>query len=150
MKSKKVYLAKTGFALALLALVGCGAVKKDEDASAIKEKAVQRWHFLIDHQAEKAYDYLSPGFRETKDRETYAKEMNARPVRWSKVSFSSQECEADACKVHLSVDYSLTLGGPVGTVKSIAPVEETWIRVNGRWYYLPNPVHVKPGQGKES
>ena len=34
-KSKKVYFAKTGFALALLALVGCGAVKKDEDASAI-------------------------------------------------------------------------------------------------------------------
>ena len=149
MKSKKVYLAKTGIALALLALAGCGAVKKDEDASVIKERAVQRWNFLIQHQAEKAYDLLSPGYRQTKDRESYAKEMNARPVRWDKIAFASQQCETDSCKVHLSVDYDLALGGPVGTVKSTAPVEETWIRVDGHWYYLPNPVHAKPGQDKE-
>jgi hypothetical protein len=151
-KIKKVYFAKTGFLLAALALAGCGAgaLKKDEDSVVIKDRAVQRWNLLIAHEADKAYELLSPGYRQTKTRDDYAKEMNARPVRWNKVSFASQDCDADTCKVHLSVDYSLNMGGPVGTVKSTAPLEETWIRVAGHWYYLPNPVHAKIGQDKES
>jgi hypothetical protein len=147
--TKKVYFAKIGFVLGALALTGCGAIKKEEDASVIKEKAVQRWELLIAHQAEKAYDLLSPGYRQTKDRAAYAKEMNARPVRWSKVHYTSQDCEADTCKVHLSVDYSLNTGGPVGTVNASAPLTETWIRIDGRWYNLPNPVRAKPGEDQE-
>ena len=150
MKSKKVYFVQAGFMLAALALAGCGMVKKDEDPSVIKEKAVQRWDLLIAHQAQKAWDFLSPGYRQTKSRDAYAQEMNARGVRWSKVNYGSQECEADLCKVHLLVDYSLTLGGPAGTVKSMAPLAETWVRIDGKWYYLPDPMYTKPGQTKES
>ena len=82
MKSKKVHFAKIAFAGAVaLVLVGCaGLVKKDEDASVIKEKAVQRWDYLIAHQAEKAYDFLSPGYRTTITRENYAAGMNNRPA----------------------------------------------------------------------
>ena len=136
-------------ALAAFALVGCGNVKKEEDAAVLKERSVERWNLLIAHQAEKAYDFLSPGYRQTKDRESYAKEMNARPVNWSKVSYTSQDCEADTCKVHLSVNYSINTGGPAGTVKTVAPLTETWIRIDGHWYHLPNPVHVKPGEDQE-
>jgi len=149
-KSKKIYFTKIGCALAALALAGCDTVKKEEDASVIKEKAVQRWEFLIAHQAEKAYDFLSPGYRQTKSRDAYAQEMNSRGVRWSKVNYGSQECEADVCKVRLSVDYSLSFGGPAGTVKSMAPLKETWVHIGGKWYFLPDPMPVKPGKDKES
>ena len=145
-KSKKVYLLQLGGLLAMLALAGCMTAVKDQDSSVIRARAVERWDLLIAHQAEKAWDYLSPGYRETKPREAYAKEMNARGVNWSKVSFNSQKCDADVCKVHLAVDYTVNLGGPIGKVASMGPIVETWIKVKGQWYFLPEqfrPIGAK-------
>jgi hypothetical protein len=160
MKSKKLYLLQFCAALALLALGGCvtgvknqdssakGQSVKSQDNSAIRMRSVERWDFLIAHKAEKAWDYLSPGYRETKPRDAYAKEMNGRGVRWSKVHFGSQECDADVCKVRLSVDYTVNLGGPAGNVESMGLVVETWVKVKGTWYYLPD--QFQPKLGKES
>jgi len=149
--SKKVYFAKIGFIVATVALAGCMANVRSEDASVIRERAVQRWDLLISHQAEKAYDLLSPGYRQTKDRVSYAKEMSVRPVRWSKVNYTSQECEADVCKVHLAVDYSLNMGGPAGEVKSTSFLVETWVKSDGKWWYLPSELGpTKIGKSKES
>jgi hypothetical protein len=143
-KSKLVYFAPFA-AIFLLALSGCmsgggvkpGAGAKEEDNTVIHARAVERWDLLIAHKSDKAWDYLSPGFRETKPRASYAEEMNSRGIHWSKVAFGSQECDADTCKVHLLVDYNLNLGGLAGQVKSASPVTETWIKVKGRWYFLP-------------
>jgi hypothetical protein len=136
----------------MLALSACTApVKKSEDSSVIRERSVERWNLIIAHQPEKAYDYLTPGFRATKTREEYARETNARGVRWDSVTYSSQECSGDTCKVYLGVGYKLPMGGPAGTVKSVAPRVETWLLVDGRWYFLPDPVRsTKPGQDKDS
>lgn len=151
MKSRKVYFVRLGAALALAALAGCAMVKKEEDPAVIKEKSVQRWDLLIAHQAEKAYDLLSPGYRQTKDRASYAQEMNVRPVRWSKVHYTSQECETDVCKVHLTVDYALNMGGPAGEVKSTSFLVETWVKSDGKWWYLPSELGPhKLGKEKES
>jgi len=155
-KSKQVYFAPF-VAMLLLALSGCmsgGGVKpaaggKDEDVSVIRARAVERWDLLIAHKAEKAWDFLTPGYRETKPRAAYAEEMNGRGIHWSKVTFGSQECDADTCKVRLLVDYNLNLGGLAGEVKSASPVTETWIKVKGRWYFLPE--QFQPTKlGKES
>ena len=156
MKSKQVYFAT--FAAAALLLSGCmsgggtrpeGAGGKAESDSVLKTRAVERWDLLIARNADKAWDYLTPGYRETKPRQAYAEEMNGRGIRWSKVTYASQECDADTCKVRLLVDYNLNLGGPAGTVKSASPVVETWIKVKGRWYFLPE--QFQPTKlGKES
>lgn len=144
MNSKKVYLSKFVLAAAALALAGCtGMVKKDEDASVIKEKAVQRWDDLIAKKADKAYDFLAPGYRKTITRAQYTHDMNGRGTHWSKVSYTSQECSADACTVRLMVDYSINLGGLAGNTKSMAPVVETWIKADGTWYYLPQMASPK-------
>jgi hypothetical protein len=151
-KSKKVYLLQFGALLALLSLAGCMTAVKEQDSSIIRARALERWNLLIDHHAEKAWDYLSPGYRETKPREVYAKEMNARGVNWSKVSFNTQKCDADVCKVHLAVDYTVNMGGAVGKVASMGPIVETWIRVKGQWYFLPEqfgPTGLKES-GKDS
>ncbi|MBS0486277.1 MAG: hypothetical protein JSS13_02960 [Proteobacteria bacterium] len=138
MKSKKVYFAKITLAAAALALAGCaGMAKKDEDASVIKTKAVQRWDYLVAKKADKAYDFLAPGYRKTITREQYAHNMNGRGTHWNKVRYVSQECTADTCTVRLSVDYSINLGGLAGDTKSMAPVVETWLKADGVWYYLP-------------
>ncbi len=56
-------------ALAVL-LGGCGL--GNNDSAVVDKRALERWNYLIAHQAEKAYDYLSPGTRETQTRESYA------------------------------------------------------------------------------
>ena len=145
-KSKNVYLLQFGAMLALLMLAGCMTGVKDQDNSVIRTRAVERWDFLIAHKAEKAWDYLSPGYRETKPRDAYAKEMNGRGIRWSRVHFGSQQCDADVCKVRLSVDYAVTLGGPAGKVESMGLVAENWVKVKGQWYFLPDRFIPKLGK----
>lgn len=150
MKSKKVYFAKIALAAGALALAGCaGMVKKDEDASVIKEKSVQRWDYLIAHKAEKAYDFLAPGYRKTISREQYAHDMNGRGTHWSKVRYVSQTCDADTCTVHLSVDYSINLGGLAGNTQTTGFAVENWIKADGAWCYLPQVGRSKlDSQGK--
>jgi hypothetical protein len=140
-KSKKIYFVF--FVLVLAALSGCAAgpgATKAADESAVRTRAVERWDLLIAHKAEKAWDYLSPGYRETKPRDIYAAEMNSRGMRWTKATFESQICDGDLCKVHLLIAYNVDLGGPVGRVGSLSPVEESWIKVKGQWYFLPDQL----------
>jgi len=137
-KSRKVYFVKFACVLALFALAGCATVKRDDTAQ-LQERAEQRWNFLIAHQAEKAYDFLAPGFRATTTREGYAGAMNNRPVQWETAKFLDKTCQADSCTVHIQVSYK-TMINLHGTRKvgSESPVEEHWIRESGHWYYLPN------------
>lgn len=137
MKSKNVYFFQRCALLVFVALAGCMAGVKDQDNLVIRTRAVERWDLLVAHQAEKAYDYLSPGYRGTKPRAAYAEEMNGRPIRWTKVQFGSQDCDADVCHVHLNVNYTVMLGGLAGKTQTIGMVVETWVKIKGQWYFLP-------------
>ena len=121
-------------AASLLALAGC-ADKSNPDN--VDRRAVERWNDLIAHQAEKAYDYLSPGYRATQTREIYATAMNNRPVKWKTAKFKDKKCDADRCKVDIDVTYSLAVprAGKTATMASVQ--SETWILVKGEWYFLP-------------
>ena len=119
----------------LLALTGC-VDKANPDN--VDTRSVERWNALIAHQAEKAYDYLTPGFRATQTREAYAAAMNNRPVQWKSVKFDRKECEEDRCTVHLNVAYELTAGtGALRKMESTNTQSETWIVTQGEWYFLP-------------
>ncbi len=119
----------------LLVLAGC-ADKGNPDN--VDRRAIERWNYLIAHQAEKAYDYLTPGFRATQTREAYATAMNNRPLQWKNVTFNRKECEEDRCTVYVDVAYELKMGaGPARSIDSKSTQSETWIRVKGNWYFLP-------------
>lgn len=127
-------LGATTLLAVLLAAAGC-TNKSDPDT--IDRRSVERWNYLIAHQAEKAYDYLTPGFRQTQTRENYAAAMNSRPVQWKAVKFNKKECDADRCKVTVDVTYAVTLGG--GAVADMTSSrQETWLLVDGEWFLLPS------------
>ncbi|MGA9342536.1 MAG: hypothetical protein WBW61_08100 [Rhodanobacteraceae bacterium] len=126
-------------AATLVLVAGCAAGVKKDNTADVETRAVARWNYLIDHQAEKAYDYLSPGYRATTPRAAYAKAMNGRPVQWKKVGFNKKKCDADRCTVYLVVSYSANISAGLGRpIESVTPLAETWIRVKGNWYYLPS------------
>jgi Putative cell wall binding repeat len=150
MVSRKVYFAQIVAALSLVLLVGCGPTTptKPQSGETLQERAVKRWNFLIEHKAEKAYDYLTPGFRATKSRDVYAREMNGRGMKWLDVTFNSEECNADTCTVRLLVNIEIDMTGSVGHVKTMSPVVETWIKESGNWYYLPDATRSPNLKGR--
>ena len=124
------------FALAALLLVVAGCAD-NANPDNVDRRSVERWNYLIAHQAEKAYDYLTPGFRATQPRDAYASAMNNRPVQWKSVKFNGKECDADRCKVHVDVTYSIKLPGLGKPTEATSSQSETWILVKGGWYFLP-------------
>lgn len=144
-------------ALGLL-LAGCAseATRPDESVQAtdefrknteVEKRALERWGYLINRKAEKAYDFLSPGYRATKSREVYASEMNNRPIHWNKVYPYSETCEKpDVCILALQIDADTAMPGVGKKVPAMGFVQETWIKTRGKWYYLPDP---KGGTGSK-
>ena len=134
-----------------LLLAGCASDGTGPDAppdgKVAEKRAIERWEFLIKHEAEKAYDYLSPGFRATKNREEYAKEMNNRPIRWTRVLPYRATCDKpDVCVIDLQIDYTTKMPGVGTDVNSVGFVKETWLRTRGKWYLLPEAKPVTGGK----
>ena len=127
----------------LVALGGCasgGGTKSGVSKKGGPDvRAQARWDALLKKETELAYDYLSPGARSTIAREQYASDMRNRPVRWKKAQVESKECASeDSCKVKVLLEYSAKLPMVAGgDVTSPAILEETWIAVDGVWYYVP-------------
>lgn len=139
MKTAQVYFS-AGLALAA-ALTACApqsqATKKD-DGALVEQRAVERWNLLIAHQAEKAYDYLTPGYRQTITREKYAEQKNDVAMRWKSAKVAGRKCDGDSCTVTVLVDVQVKMPG-VGQAQSTAmPTEERWLRIDRNWYYLPD------------
>lgn len=121
--------------LLLAALAGC-ADKANPDN--VDRRSVERWNYLISKQAEKAYDYLTPGVRSTRSREDYAAAMNTRPVQWKEAKFKDKQCDAERCKVHVDVTYSVMVPGGGKASESTNTQTETWLLVKGEWFFLPS------------
>lgn len=135
MTSKRFKLA--WLALLALFLAGCGSIDK---SSSVEKRATERWNLLIAREAEKAFDYLTPGTRETQTRENYAASMNSRPVKWTAAKFNRKECDVDRCKVYMDISYSVAApgAGAVGkAMESVSTQSETWVYVDNEWYFLP-------------
>jgi uncharacterized protein YchJ len=137
MKNKNVYLYRGCLLLAVLALAACGAVRKD-DATVVEARALERWNFLIAHQAEKAYDYLTPGFRQTITRQKYADDKNDVALRWKSARVIGHKCDADACTVTVMIDAQVKMPGVGRPQAASLPTDERWVKLNGTWYYLPD------------
>ena len=136
MINNRLKLASLG-AFALL-LAGCNF--SGNKAADVEKRAQDRWNFLIARQAEKAYDYLTPGTREIQTRENYAASMNSRPVKWTAAKFNRKECDADRCKVYIDVSYSVVAPGTGAMGKpmeSTSTQSETWVYVENEWFFLP-------------
>lgn len=128
--------ALLAFGVATLLMAGC--VDKS-DPNTLDKRSVERWNYLISHEAEKAYDYLTPGYRATQTREQYASAMNNRPITWKKATFEKKQCDGDRCDVEVSIEYSLPVQGTSGKTSSAeSALHEVWLRIDGQWYYLPN------------
>jgi len=127
-------------ALLLAGLAACGgtggAVKSKD--TAVEDRAVKRWELLIAGNATEAYDYLTPGFRQTNQKDAYVGAMTHRPVKWKTIKYMDKECDGDVCNLRLFITFSVHLSAGIGrAVESSDVLKEKWIKVKGVWYHLP-------------
>ena len=131
-------LAIAGVLVALF-LAGCAAGGGTKPAESLADRAVARWNYLINKEPEKAWEYMTPGSRQVAPRDQYVRETLVKPVQWTGAEYESQECQsADACEVLVNVKFRVRshLTG-VGMLDAERRLVETWIRVDGQWYFLP-------------
>lgn len=126
-----------GLAVALAACAG-GAGKNDDDVSEILEqRAMARWQMIIEGKGNEAYAYLTPGYRSTHSEREYARSVILGAIKWNKATWQDAECSApDACKAKVMVDYSVRMPG-AGDVPSFRLMQESWLLIDGEWYFLP-------------
>lgn len=136
--------------VAVLTLAACGdrvtrpdrgdvdAGPKSSPEAQVKRRALKRWNLVIDRDFDKAYDLLSPGYRETNPRDIYVKKMTSRPLQWTKVFFQEATCEVDVCQVELQVNAQFQMPVMrVGTVDAVNVIKENWILSDEEWYLVP-------------
>lgn len=118
-----------------LGLVACQPASEPEPAD---ERAKARWEHLIAGDYAKAWEYFTPGYRETAPVQQYVASIQRRPVQWQKAEVVSSSCEDVRCEVVVNVTYSLPRASAgLDTVKPTRPVRETWILSEGSWWYTP-------------
>ncbi|HET6604083.1 MAG TPA: hypothetical protein VFG21_07695 [Xanthomonadaceae bacterium] len=131
----KSFSASRALPVLLLATLAAGCSRQAPP----EERAAERWDLLVAGKADQAWDYLTPGYRQTRPRELYAAEIAVRPVRWTSAEVMGVECpEQDRCMVKVKIDYSLrSQARGVGMIESYVVSDETWIRSDRGWFHLP-------------
>lgn len=148
----RLLLASAVMLLAACATTSSGGRGKaaENPEEVITERALERWASLIKRDPATAWNYLSPGYRSTHPQKKYAEDMSNRPVRWGKVEAyvpddgtKTVECvdAASSCSIRLKVHFKIAshLIG-VGNIESWNVVRESWIKIKGQWYMVPEDV----------
>ena len=138
-KTKTIYRrgATILAALAVLALSACATTPGGDDKRVV-DRAQARWDAVISGDLETAYTYYSPGYRSAASVIDYAVEMRTRRVAYTSAKYVSHECEEARCTVKFHVGFRVPAPVPGMTVfDSKQMVDDTWIRTDGKWWYLP-------------
>ena len=128
--------------LAALALAGCAATgepaPQPADVVPVDVRAGERWERLVEGDFAAAYEYLSPGYRSSVSSVNYQRRMLLSRVTWQDAEVIDTECQEEACKVRISLDYLLVKPVPgVDRLPRTREVEEDWILVDGEWFHVP-------------
>ena len=121
----------------LLLLSACASTGGSKGS--IEQRATERWDFLFSDNLTAAYDYLSPGYRSSVSLKQYQRTILLQRIKWTSAKYIESECAETSCKVKISIDY--TVYGALPGVKSFdgtQEIEESWVKVDGKWYFVPN------------
>lgn len=120
-----------------------GGVKTTYQGSAeekkVAQRAEQRWAYLAAGEYDKAWEFFTPGHKRFEDKEAFNLRMRQKRVDWKKATVQEVNCDTEntACDVILKLDYVYHSPKPmVGDVAASTELEEKWVRLKNRWYYV--------------
>ncbi len=130
---------KLGVLAVLLALISSSCSNRlfdsRTDQQIVEDRAIERWQLLIKRDFSAAYQYLSPGSRETTSEKAYLGRFGGSS-QWLGAEPVSSECEEDLCQVTMSVKYRIYHRYIPKGVENTRELKEKWVRSDGQWWYL--------------
>ena len=126
------------FVLAAMITLSSCASRTISDDERVVERAQQRWDAVIAGDLETAYEFFSPGYRSTHSLIDFGVSERMRRVKRNSAEYVEHSCEETRCLVKFLVGFTVYKPVP-GMVdySSKSLLEDTWIKTNGEWWYLP-------------
>ena len=130
-------LQKTIIGVSLAVLAGCGGIAEQQTPEErVADRAQERRMAMIDGDFEKAYEYLSPGYRANTSLNAWKGRFGGA-VNWTDAEVRSVECEDDdACTATVLLSYRVSMPQG-GDREGRRPFDEQWVRSEGEWWHLP-------------
>jgi hypothetical protein len=135
----RIFVSVAGLALLAVILAACASNPGASRDRQIQERAQARWDAIIAGDYERAFTYLSPGYRSTTNAADYGIELRLRKVRYLSASYLDHSCDDNACSVR--VDVGFRLAQPMKGVPEwdgTQTLTEQWVRIGGDWWFLPD------------
>lgn len=125
-------------ALAIFFIYGHDMVIAADPEEVVTERAMQRWIALIQQDFNRAYEFETPGFRETNPIGIY-RGFYGNAVQWEKAKVVNVEFSSDrqSAKVSVTIDYKGPKSGG-GVYQGQRPITESWLWTDGNWWYMRN------------
>lgn len=125
----RVLSVLTVIAAALLSACAGPGLSGKTPEELVARRAQERMDALLAQDIDKALSYTTPAFRERTTSGRYAGRY-AGVVNWQEAKVDRVDCEAERCNVRVLVTYQL----PRPRITNTRPLDEVWIKVDGKWY----------------
>ena len=117
----------------------CSMLPTKTDAEIVENRSALRLAALKKLDFEKAYTFMSPGYRSIKGLDRFKLDY-AGAVNMLDFNVNSVECSLDTCSVLVASDYKVAIVGRGFSVKKPLVIDrvnkETWIRTEGKWWFV--------------
>jgi len=124
---------------ATLLFSACSMLPTKTDTDIVESRSFLRMNALKKLDFEKAYTYMSPGYRSVKGLDRFKLE-NAGAANLLSFNVQTAECAEDTCQVLVNSSYKVTIVSPGFSAKKPLNIgytnKETWIRTDGQWWFV--------------
>lgn len=121
----------------LVTLTACSSFAPRTDAERVEARAQQRLDLLLKGDVEKAYTFMTPGYRTANSIDHFRANFAAGISRLVTAKVRSVTCpEEDVCTVISDITYNhvSALGGkPIPIERA---TQERWIKVDDQWWFV--------------
>ncbi|MFK8012159.1 MAG: hypothetical protein AB8B80_08980 [Marinicellaceae bacterium] len=141
---KKLIMKKIKI-ISTLALISSLAACVDQEKNKLDNRVLDYWNFKINKDYESAYDFLSPGWKSTENKEAFARRMKNSTIDWKSAKILTKECsETYLCDVSLQIEYEYMFKEAIGN-KILMPtsLKENWLMQDNVWYNVPVKKRIK-------
>ena len=105
------------------------------DQQIVEDRAVERWGLLSKRKFSEAYQYLSPGSRETTPENVYIGHFGGA-TQWLDAKPVTSDCDKELCKITMRVNYRIQHKFFPKGIENSREFKEKWIQSDGQWWYL--------------
>lgn len=103
----------------------------------LRSRAQQRWQQLIAGDYGATYEFMSPDYKESVERQEHAASFGDM-ITWHMASVQDvRYYDQDQAEVVIALTVSFPLGGEM--MKTQIPISERWVYTGGEWYYTATP-----------